>query len=132
VDLMMAASSIQATKEHVMDFSHPFYYDTTTILFKRPEENKLFILAKPLRPEVVIGIIIVLPVSAFLLYIIEKLSPHYKLHGPDGRQNFRMSLWYMFGALFTKGLCQSENVLNTIQQNMQSKALKIRIMDSNM
>jgi hypothetical protein len=29
-------------------------------------------------------------------------------------------------------LCQSENVLNTIQQNMQSKALKIRIMDSNM
>jgi hypothetical protein len=104
---MVAASSIQGPREQVMDYTHPFYYDSTTILIKRPEENKMFTLAKPLRIEVIVCIIFVLPVSAFLLFIIEKLSPYYKLHGTDGRQTYQMSFWYMFGALLTQGLCEN-------------------------
>ncbi|XP_061178448.1 probable glutamate receptor [Saccostrea echinata] len=105
VDLMVAGASIQGSRENVMDFTHPFYYDTTTILIKRPDpdENKMFTLAKPFKIEVIICIFFVLPVSAFLLFIIEKLSPYYKIHGPEGRQNYQTSFWYMFGALLTQG-----------------------------
>lgn len=105
VDLMVAGASIQASREQVMDFTHPFYYDTTTILIKRPDpdENKMFTLAKPFKIEVIVCIFFVLPVSAFLLFVIEKLSPYYKIHGPEGRQNYQMSFWYMFGALLTQG-----------------------------
>ncbi|XP_062603845.1 glutamate receptor ionotropic, delta-2-like, partial [Saccostrea cucullata] len=105
VDLMVAAASIQGSRENVMDFTQPFYYDTTTILIKRPDpdENKMFTLAKPFKIEVIICIFFVLPVSAFLLFIIETLSPYYKIHGPEGRQNYQKSFWYMFGALLTQG-----------------------------
>jgi hypothetical protein len=103
---MVAANSIQASKEQVMDFTYPFYYDTTTILMKRPEKNKMFTLAQPLRPEVMICIVFVFPFSAFLLFIIEKMSPYYKLHGSDDRQNLLMASWYTFGALVTQGLCK--------------------------
>lgn len=105
VDLMVAGASIQASREQVMDFTHPFYYDTTTILIKLPDpdENKMFTLAKPFKIEVIVCIFFVLPVSAFLLFLIEKLSPYYKIHGSEGKQNYQMSFWYMFGALLTQG-----------------------------
>lgn len=54
VDLMVATTSVRPDREMVMDFTIPFYYDTSTLLMKKPDPNekKLFILAKPLRWEV--------------------------------------------------------------------------------
>uniref|UniRef100_A0A8W8M928 Ionotropic glutamate receptor C-terminal domain-containing protein n=1 Tax=Magallana gigas TaxID=29159 RepID=A0A8W8M928_MAGGI len=73
VDLMVATTSVRPDREMVMDFTIPFYYDTSTLLMKKPDPNekKLFILAKPLRWE--------------------------------GQPDFQHSFWYMFGALLTQG-----------------------------
>lgn len=59
VDLMVATTSVRPDREMVMDFTIPFYYDTSTLLTRKPDpdEKKLFILAKPLRWEVNINAI---------------------------------------------------------------------------
>lgn len=59
VDLMVATTSVRPDREMVMDFTIPFYYDTSTLLMRKPDpdEKKLFILAKPLRWEVNINAI---------------------------------------------------------------------------
>lgn len=59
VDLMVATTSVRPDREMVMDFTIPFYYDTSTLLMRKPDpdEKKLFILAKPLRWEVNINVI---------------------------------------------------------------------------
>uniref|UniRef100_A0A8W8MHM2 Uncharacterized protein n=1 Tax=Magallana gigas TaxID=29159 RepID=A0A8W8MHM2_MAGGI len=105
VDLMVATTSVRPDREMVMDFTIPFYYDTSTLLMKKPDPNekKLFILAKPLRWEVMVCTAVVLVVSAFFLCITEQLSPYYKVHGTQGQQDFQHSFWYMFGALLTQG-----------------------------
>lgn len=59
VDLMVATTSVRPDREMAMDFTIPFYYDTSTLLMRKPDpdEKKLFILAKPLRWEVNINAI---------------------------------------------------------------------------
>lgn len=59
VDLMVATTSVRPDREMVMDFTIPFYYDTSTLLMRKPDpdEKKLFILAKPLRWEIYINAI---------------------------------------------------------------------------
>lgn len=59
VDLMVATTSVRPDREMVMDFTIPFYNDTSTLLMRKPDpdEKKLFILAKPLRWEVNINAI---------------------------------------------------------------------------
>ncbi|KAK3095885.1 hypothetical protein FSP39_020337, partial [Pinctada imbricata] len=58
VDLMVAAISIQADREQAMDFTHPFYYDVSTILMKRPDEDdsKILTLMKPFKWEVFVSL----------------------------------------------------------------------------
>lgn len=51
---MVATTSVRPDREMVMDFTIPFYYDTSTLLMRKPDPNEkdLFILAKPLSWEV--------------------------------------------------------------------------------
>lgn len=102
---MVATTSVRPDREMVMDFTIPFYYDTSTLLMRKPDPNEkdLFILAKPLSWEVMVCTAVVLVVSAFFLCTTEKMSPYYKVHGRRGQQDFQHSFWYMFGALLTQG-----------------------------
>ncbi|XP_022309544.2 glutamate receptor U1-like isoform X2 [Crassostrea virginica] len=105
VDLMVATTSIRPDREMVMDFTIPFFYDSSSILMKKPDPNekKVFILARPLHWEVMACTAVVLIVCALFLCLVEKLSPYYKVHGKRGKQDFQHSFWYMFGALLTQG-----------------------------
>ncbi|XP_061185491.1 glutamate receptor ionotropic, kainate glr-3-like [Saccostrea echinata] len=105
VDLMVATTSIRPDREKVMDFTLPFYYDTSTLLMKKPDPNekKLLILAKPLRWEVMLCTGVVLVVCGLFLCLTEHISPYYIIHGNRGKQDFQRSFWYMFGALLTQG-----------------------------
>nr|KAG5694584.1 hypothetical protein BaRGS_014997 [Batillaria attramentaria] len=53
VDLVVAPLSIQAERERVMDFIHPFYLDYTTVLLKRPDpdESNWRRLIQPFKPQ---------------------------------------------------------------------------------
>ncbi|XP_062567755.1 glutamate receptor ionotropic, kainate glr-3-like [Saccostrea cucullata] len=105
VDLMVATTSVRQDREEVMDFTLPFYYDTSTLLMKKPDpdEKKLLILAKPLRWEVMLCTGVVLVVCGLFLCMTENISPFYIIHGNKGKQDFQHSFWYMFGALLTQG-----------------------------
>ena len=105
VDLMVGAISIQADREMAMDFTHPFYYDSSTIMMRRPHEDeaKIYTLMKPFKYQVYLILAIVLPASAIMLSLMERASPYYRLHGREGRQSFQSSFWYMFGAILSQG-----------------------------
>lgn len=76
VDLMVATTSVRPDREMVMDFTIPFYYDTSTLLMKKPDPNekKLFILAKPLRWEVNINDIDTLSAQNYFHFLLLLMS----------------------------------------------------------
>lgn len=70
-----------------MDFIYFFYYDIIIILIKclDLDENKMFILVKFFKIEVIVCIFFVLFVFVFLLFVIEKFFFYYKIYGFEGR-----------------------------------------------
>ncbi|XP_033761104.1 glutamate receptor-like [Pecten maximus] len=106
VDMMIAPASIQAGREMVMDFTHPYYFDTSTILMKRPDPNKTKwrTLIDPFADIVHMCIWITLSLAALVLTVLEKINPFYTHHQEDEeRQTYQNTFWYMFGALLTQG-----------------------------
>lgn len=70
-----------------MDFIYFFYYDIIIILIKclDLDENKMFILVKFFKIEVIVCIFFVFFVLVFLLFVIEKFFFYYKIYGFEGR-----------------------------------------------
>lgn len=70
-----------------MDFIYFFYYDIIIILIKclDLDENKMFILVKFFKIEVIVCIFFVFFVFVFLLFVIEKFFFYYKIYGFEGR-----------------------------------------------
>ncbi|XP_021375561.1 probable glutamate receptor [Mizuhopecten yessoensis] len=104
VDLMIAPASIQAGREMVMDFTHPYYFDTSTILMKRPDPNKTKwrTLIDPFADIVHMCIWITLSLAALILTLLEKINPFYR-HQDEEHRTYQNTFWYMFGALLTQG-----------------------------
>lgn len=109
IDLVAAPLTMQTDRERVMDLSHPYFYEATVILLKKPDPNdsKWRTLIDPFHPYVLICIFISLPVSSFFLFFFEKNNPYYRnVEGRNkvrGLHHFSDSFWYMYGALLTQG-----------------------------
>ncbi|XP_060078761.1 glutamate receptor ionotropic, kainate 3-like [Ylistrum balloti] len=106
VDMMIAPASIQAGREMVMDFTHPYYFDTSTILMKRPDPNKTKwrTLIDPFADIVHMCIWITLSLAALILTVLERINPFYRNQQEAEEHNtYQNTFWYMFGALLTQG-----------------------------
>ena len=106
---MAAAFSMQADREMVIDFTYPYFFESTAILMKKPDPNatKWRTLIDPFSPTVLLCIFISLPVSSFFLFFFEKNNPYYRKvedrRKVRGLHHFSDSFWYMYGALLTQG-----------------------------
>ncbi|KAK7480358.1 hypothetical protein BaRGS_00028405 [Batillaria attramentaria] len=104
VDLVVAPLSIQAERERVMDFIHPFYLDYTTVLLKRPDpdESNWRRLIQPFKPQVHMCIWISLLCVAVVSYLLETVNPFYATN-PRSLLHATDMFWYMYGALLMHG-----------------------------
>ncbi|KAJ8309744.1 hypothetical protein KUTeg_011609 [Tegillarca granosa] len=104
VDLMVAPASLHPGREKVMDFTYPFYFDSSTFMMRRPDpnKNKWKTLISPLQWHVLVCIAVSLPVCAVILSMFERYGP-YAIKSTDHRDGFHSLFWYMFGALLQEG-----------------------------
>ncbi|CAC5375407.1 GRIK2 [Mytilus coruscus] len=109
VDIVAAPLSIQTDRERVIDFTYPYFYESSAILMKKPDPNltKWRTLIDPFSPTVLLCIFISLPISSFFLFFFEKYNPYYRKvedrSKVRGLHHFSDSFWYMYGALLTQG-----------------------------
>ncbi|CAG2217229.1 GRIN [Mytilus edulis] len=109
IDLVAAPVAVQISRENVVDFTIPYYYDSPAILLKKPDQNakKWRTLIDPLSEYVILCIFIFLPVISLFLFFFEKCTPYYRrIENRDevrGLHHFSDSLWYVYGALLTQG-----------------------------
>ena len=102
-----APLAVQSGREMVMDFVHPFYYEYSTILLRKPDalSSKWRTLIDPLNMNVLICILMALPVLSLVLYLVERLGPYYTEQTTTvGLQSYQDAFWYMYGALLTQGI----------------------------
>ncbi|KAJ8309745.1 hypothetical protein KUTeg_011610, partial [Tegillarca granosa] len=104
VDMMMAPASVQASREMAMDFTYPFYFDTSNFLIKKPDPDaeKWRVYVDPFHWQVYICIAFALPVCAGILYLVETYNPFFR-DSTESPHNYQYGFWYMFGALLTQG-----------------------------
>lgn len=104
VDLVVAPLAMQAEREKVMDFIHPFYLDYTTVLLKLPDpnESKWRRLVQPFKPQVHMCIWFSLLGVTFITAVMEAFNPFYVTH-PRSILHVGDMFWYMYGALLTQG-----------------------------
>ncbi|CAC5406406.1 unnamed protein product [Mytilus coruscus] len=106
VDIVAASLTVHSDRETVMDFTYPYFYEFSSIIFKKsnPENSKWTRLLDPLSPTVLILIGVCLPFASFILCLLENTNPFYnKRQGERGLHNMSDSFWYMYGALLTQG-----------------------------
>lgn len=107
--MIAAPLGVQSHRETVMDFTHPYYYEFSAILMKKPNPNdtRWATLLDPFSPTVLMYIGISLPVVSLFLVVFEKYNPFYgyvqNRMKTRGLHHFSDSFWYMYGALLTQG-----------------------------
>ncbi|XP_063428109.1 glutamate receptor ionotropic, kainate 2-like isoform X1 [Mytilus trossulus] len=109
VDIVAAPLSIQTDRERVIDFTYPYFYESSAILMKKPDPNltKWRTLIDPFSTTVLLCIFVSLPICSFFLFFFEKYNPYYRKvedrSKVRGLHHFSDSFWYMYGALLTQG-----------------------------
>ncbi|XP_053403039.1 uncharacterized protein LOC123556009 [Mercenaria mercenaria] len=112
VDMIAAPLSTSLERNKVMDFSYPFRYEYTSVIFKKTDVNakKWRTLVDPFKWEVLVCIGFALPIMTVLAFLIEKYNPYYETpdHSTErdrngGLHKWHSSIWYMYGALLCQG-----------------------------
>ncbi|XP_052065508.1 glutamate receptor ionotropic, kainate glr-3-like [Mytilus californianus] len=110
IDFVAAPLTVQAQREMVIDFTHPYYHETAVILMKTPDQNDSHWtrLLDPLSPIVFLCIGLSLSITSFLIFIFEKYNPFYRCEREQrlnkrGLHHFCDSFLYMYGALLSQG-----------------------------
>lgn len=118
--MVAAPIAIQSHRDTVMDFTHPYFYEFSAILLKRPDPDatKWRTLIDPFSPTVFLCIGVSLPLTSFLLCLFEKYNPFYRKVNDRkrvrGLHHYSDSFWYMYGALLTQGIKQMKTNTSTI------------------
>ncbi|XP_076113502.1 glutamate receptor U1-like [Mytilus galloprovincialis] len=109
VDMVATAFTVLSQREVVMDFTQPYYYESTSILIKKPDpdDKQWTKLLDPFSSTVFLCVGISVPSCALLLFLFEKYNPFYR-KVKDKREiqelhQFSESVWYMYGSLLTHG-----------------------------
>ncbi|CAD5113718.1 DgyrCDS2882 [Dimorphilus gyrociliatus] len=108
-DLLFAPLSVTDARRKVMDFSTPYYFEYSSALIKLPGENegKWKVITEPFRWEVWLCIVMSVPFTGVIAWIITKISLYLMNGTPLFMEDiFRIwdkSMWYVFGALLTQG-----------------------------
>ncbi|XP_076113503.1 glutamate receptor U1-like [Mytilus galloprovincialis] len=109
VDMVATALTVQSQREMVMDFTHPYYYEFSSILVKKsdPSETRWTKLLDPFSSTVFLFVGISVPACSFLIFFFEKYNPFYgkviQRRKTRGLHHFSDSFYYMYGALLTHG-----------------------------
>ncbi|XP_063399364.1 glutamate receptor ionotropic, delta-1-like [Mytilus trossulus] len=110
IDFVAAPLTVQAQREMVIDFTHPYHHETAVILMKTPDENasQWTRLLDPLSPMVFLCIGIALLITSFFIFILEKYNPFYSGDNKErwtkrGLHHFCDAFCYMYGALLCQG-----------------------------
>ncbi|OWF39812.1 Glutamate receptor ionotropic, kainate 3 [Mizuhopecten yessoensis] len=109
IDLVVASLNVHSRREEVIDFTYPYFYDSTIILITKedPMKTKWRTLIDPFDDTVLLLIGCALAAISFLLCIFERLSPYYcdevNFLEDKSLKSFQDSFWYLYGALLTQG-----------------------------
>ncbi|CAC5406402.1 GRID1 [Mytilus coruscus] len=109
IDMVATALTVLSQREMVMDFTQPYYYESTSILIKKPDpdEKQWTKLIDPFSSTVFLCVGISVPACSLLLFLFEKYNPFYRKvkEKKDIRvlHQFSELVWYMYGALLTHG-----------------------------
>ncbi|CAC5406405.1 GRID1 [Mytilus coruscus] len=109
VDMVATALTVLSQREIVMDFTHPYYYEFSSIIVKKPDPNEKqwTKLLDPFSSTVFLFVGISVPTCSFLLFFFEKYNPFYskviQRKTIRGLHHFSDSFYYMYGALLTHG-----------------------------
>ncbi|XP_060078728.1 glutamate receptor ionotropic, kainate 2-like, partial [Ylistrum balloti] len=109
IDLVVASLNVHSRREEVIDFTYPYFYDSTIILITKedPMKTKWRTLIDPFDDTVLLLIGCALVAISFLLCVFERLSPYYcdevNFLEDKSLKSFQDSFWYLYGALLTQG-----------------------------
>ncbi|XP_069104062.1 glutamate receptor ionotropic, delta-1-like isoform X1 [Argopecten irradians] len=109
IDLVVASLNVHSRREEVIDFTYPYFYDSTIILITKedPMKTKWRTLIDPFDDTVLLLIGCALAAISFLLCVFERLSPYYcdevNYLEDKSLKSFQDSFWYLYGALLTQG-----------------------------
>lgn len=122
VDLVLAPLTINPERSQAIDFSKPFKYHGITILIKRgPKGTALVSILQPFRDTLWLLLLATVHVIALLVWILDHLSPMYKMVGGDTDSlSISESLWFSWAVILNSGLtegtprCLSGRVLGIV------------------
>lgn len=126
--MVATALTVQSQREMVMDFTHPYYYEFSSILVKKsnPSETRWTKLLDPFSSTVFLFVGISVPACSFLIFFFEKYNPFYgkviQRRKTRGLHHFSDSFYYMYGALLTHG---KRNITMYLKIFSESKVLNI-------
>nr|QHA94734.1 ionotropic receptor 93a-2 [Pardosa pseudoannulata] len=95
-------------RNKVLDFSEPVMTTCSAILVQKPREPpRTLIFLRPFSVFVWCLIIIMIPVMAFVLYLVNRKSSYFVYNGKKkmkgGLFKYRNCFWYMYGAILQQG-----------------------------
>lgn len=107
---MIGAISIQKEREDVMDFTYPFFHDSSAMILKR-SLSIYDVWAKIFRPfhwTTLLLLVASIVVIGRVLSIVENYHPKYGKPQKNYFGRWDMCIWYLLAALLREGksLCQ--------------------------
>lgn len=109
MDLVAAPIAQTTFREEACDFTYPYFYEFSVILIKMPDPmgQKWRALLDIFSWPVMVLVIISLPLTALVVYFVEKADPvpnrrQFYMTRPDVN-SYTVATWYLFGALLSQG-----------------------------
>lgn len=104
-DLVASSLTINGKRESVLDFTYPFVFDYTAVVYAKPSVSKWRTLLDPYSDSVLLLIGISLFVVSFIFLLVERWHPKYdNISGRGLLTSIYNTFWYMYGALLAQGL----------------------------
>ncbi|XP_066990575.1 glutamate [NMDA] receptor subunit 1-like [Macrobrachium rosenbergii] len=108
IDMIVAPLTINPERSNAIAFSKPFKYQGITILVKRaPHEATLVSILQPFRDTLWLMLLATVHVIAILMWVLDRLSPVYKITGDDTDSlSFTESFWFSWAVILNSGLSE--------------------------
>ncbi|XP_068211922.1 glutamate [NMDA] receptor subunit 1-like [Palaemon carinicauda] len=108
IDMIVAPLTINPERSNAISFSKPFKYQGITILVKRvPREPTLVSILQPFRDTLWLMLLATVHVIALLMWILDRLSPVYKITGDDTDSlSFTEAFWFSWAVILNSGLSE--------------------------
>lgn len=104
-DLAASSLTINGKRESVLDFTYPFVFDYTSVVYAKPSVSKWRTLLDPYSSLVLLLIGVSLFVVSVILLLVERWHPKYdNISDRKSLTSIYHTFWYMYGALLAQGM----------------------------